>query len=94
MVVDDTAAYLGGFNIHRDSSAAAIGPGRWRDTHLRFQGELVQDAIRHFDAYPRAPWPPVTHSGRQLVPTATAAAGTYCTANSPMRSVQRVTGSG
>ncbi len=68
LVVDDTAAYLGGFNIHRDSSAAAVGPGRWRDTHLRFECELVQDAIRHFDAYPRAPWPPVTHSGRQLVP--------------------------
>jgi cardiolipin synthase len=68
LIVDDTAAYLGGFNIHRDSSAAAVGPGRWRDTHLRFQGELVQDAIRHFDAYPRAPWPPATHSGRTLVP--------------------------
>ena len=34
LVVDDTAAYLGGFNIHRDSPAAAIRPGRlsggWR----------------------------------------------------------------
>lgn len=68
LIVDQTAAYLGGFNIHRDSSAAAIGPGRWRDTHLRFQGELIQDAIRHFEAYPRAPWPPVTYSGRRLVP--------------------------
>lgn len=68
LVVDHTAAYLGGFNIHRDNSAAAVGPGRWRDTHLRFQGELVKDAIRHFDAYPRAPWPRVTHSGRGLVP--------------------------
>lgn len=60
LIVDDRIAYVGGFNIHRESSRRAVGVARWRDTHVRFKGPLVLDAIALFDRFPRRPrvrWP-------------------------------------
>lgn len=51
LVVDDTIAYIGGFNIHAESSRLAYGPARWRDTHARIQGAAAHGAARAFDDY-------------------------------------------
>lgn len=51
LVVDGAEAYLGGFNIHRESSAAAYGQKRWRDTHVRVCGPLAEQAAGLFDAF-------------------------------------------
>lgn len=49
LVVDRQHAYLGGFNIHRDSSRRICGERRWRDTHVCVRGRLAQDAAQTFD---------------------------------------------
>lgn len=51
LVVDGREAFVGGFNIHRESSRAAYGPGRWRDTHVRLSGALAERASATFDAF-------------------------------------------
>ncbi len=55
LIVDDRIAYVGGFNIHRESSRRVVGAARWRDTHVRFNGPLVREAIELFDHFPRRP---------------------------------------
>ncbi len=49
LVIDRTHAYLGGFNIHRDSSRRLCGDRRWRDTHVRIVGSLADAAAQTFD---------------------------------------------
>lgn len=49
LVVDRREAFLGGFNIHRESSRRDYGERRWRDTHLRVRGELARQAAAWFD---------------------------------------------
>jgi cardiolipin synthase len=44
LVVDGHTAYVGGFNIHRESSRSHYGERRWRDTHVRIRGPLARDA--------------------------------------------------
>ena len=44
LVVDGEIAFLGGFNIHRQSSQRYYGAARWRDTQASFQGELARQA--------------------------------------------------
>jgi cardiolipin synthase len=51
LAIDGREAYVGGFNLHRASSGAAYGPGRWRDTHVRMRGELAGHAAALFDAF-------------------------------------------
>lgn len=51
LVVDGKFAYLGGFNIHRESSRAVLGERRWRDTHVRFEGLLATQAMQLFDRF-------------------------------------------
>lgn len=51
LVIDKTIAYLGGFNIHRQSSQAVFGKDRWRDTHVRFKGLLAAKAAQLFDRF-------------------------------------------
>ena len=74
LIVDDQVAYLGGFNIHHDSSRRTVGEGRWRDTHVRITGELVRDAIAVFDCYLRLgrAWQPRSTRGIYLLPNRTA----------------------
>ena len=51
LVVDNKEAFLGGFNIHRQSSRRYFGAARWRDTHVSFQGTLARQAAGLFDAF-------------------------------------------
>jgi cardiolipin synthase len=51
MVIDRHVAYVGGFNIHRESSRRHYGQARWRDTHVRVFGELAEHAYQLFDAF-------------------------------------------
>ena len=48
VIIDDAIAYVGGFNVHADSSFKAVGPSRWRDTHIRFRGPAVRQALEVF----------------------------------------------
>ena len=51
LVVDGNEAFLGGFNIHRQSSQRYFGVARWRDTHVSFHGALALQAAQLFDAF-------------------------------------------
>ena len=51
LAIDGREAYVGGFNIHRESSRAAYGEERWRDTHVRLGGPLAAHAAALFDAF-------------------------------------------
>ena len=51
LVVDGKKSFLGGFNIHRQSSQRYFGAARWRDTHASFQGDLARQAAELFDAF-------------------------------------------
>ena len=68
LVVDDRVAYVGGFNIHRESSRQCYGELRWRDTHAAVSGALVADAAHLFDAFWRGHrrWKPVQRGVREL----------------------------
>jgi len=72
LVVDERCCYLGGFNVHRETSLHAFGPERWRDTHVRLEGELVSHAALAFDEYgrrrQRRPWRQLRAAQGWLVP--------------------------
>jgi len=72
LVVDEKYAYLGGFNIHKESSQAAFGPDRWRDTHVRFEGLMAAQAAQLFDRFwqgDRRWMPPLTANAHsELMP--------------------------
>ncbi len=53
LIVDKRCFYLGGFNFHRECSRSSFGDLRWRDTHVRVEGQLVNHAIIAFDEYDR-----------------------------------------
>jgi len=69
LVVDNRRAYLGGFNIHRESSYALYGDKRWRDTHVAMRGPLARDAGQLFDAFWRGHrrWLPDSVSGDSIL---------------------------
>lgn len=73
LVVDDQLAYVGGFNIHRESSRRFYGNARWRDTHASISGALVLDAARLFDVFwhGHRRWRPVPGGDAILVPNHT-----------------------
>lgn len=72
LVVDEKFTYLGGFNIHRESSQEVFGKDRWRDTHVRFEGLLAAQAAQLFDRFWRGDrrWmPPLTPDAlSELIP--------------------------
>lgn len=72
LVVDQHCCYLGGFNVHREASLRHFGELRWRDTHVRIEGELVAHAIDAFDEYARRrrrkPWRQLRTDSGYLVP--------------------------
>ena len=76
LVVDGRQAYMGGFNIHRESSRRLYGPARWRDAHVLLGGDLAVRAQHLFDAFWRGDrryaGPPST-GGDELVPNGTPA---------------------
>ena len=51
LIVVESIAYVGGFNIHRESSQAVFGKNRWRDTHVRFEGQLAAQAAQLFNRF-------------------------------------------
>ncbi len=51
LVIDGETAWVGGFNIHRENSLSVYGPERWRDTHVRFGGELAVQARQLFNNF-------------------------------------------
>ncbi len=51
LVVDESVVYVGGFNIHRESSRVAFGAERWRDTHVRLGDAVAHSAARLFDDF-------------------------------------------
>lgn len=76
LVVDEHCVYVGGFNIHRESSRILVGSQRWRDVHVRLVGRLIEPAITLFDGL----WegrathmPPSWEGPYRLVPNATRA---------------------
>lgn len=70
--VDERVTFIGGFNLHRQSSHRAFGVRRWRDTHVLVEGALARHAAALFDAMwagdPGAPVPPAQGSGDIVVP--------------------------
>lgn len=71
LVVDDATAFIGGFNIHRESSRRLYGEKRWRDTAVRLHGTLARQAAELFDAFWRGErrweWTPAGTDGAVLV---------------------------
>ncbi len=51
LVVDESVVYVGGFNIHRESSRLVFGADRWRDTHVRLGDAVAHSAARLFDGF-------------------------------------------
>lgn len=51
LVVDRHHAFLGGFNIHEQSSRVHSGSQCWRDTHVHFEGALAREAEALFDLF-------------------------------------------
>ncbi len=70
LAVDGAIAYVGGFNLHAPSSQRAYGPGRWRDTHVRFLGKPAAAAPVIFDTYRDVPpdWMPPATASPWLLP--------------------------
>ena len=51
LIIDENKLYLGGFNIHRESSFSVYGAMRWRDTHLSLNGTIAQLAGMLFEDF-------------------------------------------
>ncbi len=66
LVVDGEVAFLGGFNIHRQSSQRYYGAKRWRDTHASFKGALALQADELFDAFWRGDKKHVPREDKQV----------------------------
>lgn len=49
LIVDDEHAWLGGFNLHEESSRRYHDVQCWRDTHVRMDGQLAREATEFFD---------------------------------------------
>jgi len=75
LVIDKNIAFVGGFNIHRESSRIVFGEQRWRDSHLRINGELAAHAATLFDHFWQGEhrWLPPTYTdaNSQLMPNNT-----------------------
>jgi len=48
LVIDESIAWLGGFNIHDENSLSLFGKDRWLDTHVRIDGTLAAYAQKLF----------------------------------------------
>ena len=49
LVIDESIAWLGGFNIHDENSLSEFGKERWLDTHARIDGPLAANAQKLFE---------------------------------------------
>lgn len=76
LVVDETFLYVGGFNLHRESSRAIVGAQRWRDVHVRHSERLIDQAVTLFDELwdgRRTRTSPPWDGNHRLMPNATRA---------------------
>jgi len=75
LVIDNKVAFVGGFNIHSESSCLISGEQRWRDTHLRIAGPLATHASELFSHFWEGQhrWlpPSLTDANSQLIPNNT-----------------------
>ena len=51
LIIDNEKAFLGGFNIHKQSSFKAYGEKHWRDTHISIEQPIIHDAVRSFEKF-------------------------------------------
>ena len=51
LIIDNEKAFLGGFNIHKQSSFKAYGEKHWRDTHISIEQPIIHDAARSFEKF-------------------------------------------
>ena len=52
LLLDENHVYLGGFNIHDESSRQCVGSGRWHDTHIRLDApEMAHQAAELFQVF-------------------------------------------
>lgn len=72
LVVDEQIAFVGGFNIHKESSRSVSGNHHWRDTHVSFGGALASQAAQLFDRFWQGDrrWmpPSLPGAGSELLP--------------------------
>lgn len=75
LIIDSAIGYVGGFNIHRESSQIISGKQRWRDTHVRFTGSLANHAAQLFEHFWHGEYrwlpPSYTDANSQLIPNNT-----------------------
>jgi len=75
LVIDRHTAFVGGFNIHRESSLDIYGTQRWRDSHVRIEGMLAEHAAQLFEHFWQGEYrwhpPSVTSQHDQLMPNNT-----------------------
>jgi len=50
LLIDQQLLFVGGFNIERSSSAQQNGKDRWRDFHLKIEGELAREFSKNYQA--------------------------------------------
>lgn len=51
LIIDNKKAFLGGFNIHKQSSFKAYGEKHWRDTHISIEQPILEDAVTTFEDF-------------------------------------------
>ena len=49
MIIDNNSCFLGGFNIHNESSQKYFGVNRWKDSHISFKGSLSMQLGQQFN---------------------------------------------
>ncbi|VAW37315.1 Cardiolipin synthetase, partial [hydrothermal vent metagenome] len=49
ILIDNELCFIGGFNIHDESSEKHYGKNRWKDSHICFNGDLVRQLGVQFD---------------------------------------------
>lgn len=49
LIIDGCITFIGGFNIHDQSSLIQYGERHWRDTHLKIEGRIGQKFQRYFN---------------------------------------------
>ncbi len=50
LIIDRETVFVGGYNIHRQSSRKYFGMSRWRDTHIMVKSDAAQIFSRYFEA--------------------------------------------
>ena len=49
LIIDRQYVFIGGFNVHRESSLLYFGKNRWRDSHIALESEAAMLVARYFD---------------------------------------------